>query len=150
MGMILIDLQRTFDSIDLTPTYYLFRIFWINDKLVQIFFNRLYQVHVNGDHSNPGNLPCGVPRDPFWDVFFLYVNDMSQSIFCDLLLYADDSNRLFTDQNFYNIKNNLNMNFNTICDWFVDNKRSLHLGEDKTKSILFSTKWKLWELDIGM
>ena len=27
-----------------------------------------------------------------------------------------------------------------ICDWFVDNKFSIHFGEDKSRSILFSTK----------
>ena len=38
-----------------------------------------------------------------------------------------------------------------ICDWFVDNKISMHFGEDKTKSILFSSKHNLRlveELDI--
>ena len=45
------------------------------------------------------------------------------------------------------------MNFNLLCDWFVDNKLSIHLGEDQTKSknILFGTKKKLKrlrELDI--
>ena len=30
-----------------------------------------------------------------------------------------------------------------ICDWFVSNKLSIHLGEDKTKSILFSSKSKI-------
>ena len=29
------------------------------------------------------------------------------------------------------------------CDWFIDNKISIHFGEDKTKSILFGTKRKL-------
>ena len=28
-------------------------------------------------------------------------------------------------------------------DWFVDNKLSIHFGQDKTKSILFSSKDKL-------
>ena len=32
------------------------------------------------------------------------------------------------------------MNFSNICDWFVDYKLSIHFGEAKTKSILFSTK----------
>ena len=27
-----------------------------------------------------------------------------------------------------------------MCDWFVDNKLSIHFGEGKTKSILFSSK----------
>ena len=31
-------------------------------------------------------------------------------------------------------------NFSNICDWFVDNRLSIHFGEDKTKSFLFSTK----------
>ena len=26
------------------------------------------------------------------------------------------------------------------CDWFIDNKLSIYLGKDKTKSILFETK----------
>ena len=30
---------------------------------------------------------------------------------------------------------NLNKNFSNICDWFVDNKLSIHFGEDKTKCI---------------
>ena len=30
-----------------------------------------------------------------------------------------------------------------ICDWFVDNKLSIHFDEDKTKLILFSSKSKI-------
>ena len=30
--------------------------------------------------------------------------------------------------------------FSNICDWFVHNKLSIHFAEDKTKSILFSSK----------
>ena len=30
-----------------------------------------------------------------------------------------------------------------MCDWFVDNKLSVHFGQDKTKSISFGTKHKL-------
>ena len=32
--------------------------------------------------------------------------------------------------------------FSNVCDWFVDNKLSIHFGEDKTKSILFASKFK--------
>ena len=45
----------------------------------------------------------------------------------------------------------LTKNFSNICDWFVDNKLSIHFGEDKTKTILFSTKnrkRKIGTLDI--
>ena len=31
----------------------------------------------------------------------------------------------------------------SLCDWLVDNKLSIHFGQDKTKSALFGTKHKL-------
>ena len=33
--------------------------------------------------------------------------------------------------------------FTNICEWFVDNGLSIHLGEDKTKSLLFASKRKI-------
>ena len=62
---------------------------------------------------------------------------------CELLLYADDSCILFQDKNIAAIEQKLNENFSNICDWFLDNKLSIHFGEDKTKCILFSGKNKL-------
>ena len=49
------------------------------------------------------------------------------------------------------INEQLNRDFNSLCEWFVDNKLSIHFGEDKTKSILFTSKnriKKLGKLDI--
>ena len=37
----------------------------------------------------------------------------------------------------------LNKNFSMLCDRFVDNKLSIHFGEDKTKLILFGSKHKI-------
>ena len=68
---------------------------------------------------------------------------MPQAIECDLLLYADDSVLLFTHKNVDVINDQLNRDFNSLCEWFVDNKLSIHFGEDKTKCILFTTKNKL-------
>ena len=34
----------------------------------------------------------------------------------------------------------LNKNFYSFCEWFIDNKLSIHFREEKTKSILFGTK----------
>ena len=36
------------------------------------------------------------------------------------------------------IENVLNKEFLLLCQWFIDNKLSIHFGEDKTKSILIS------------
>ena len=37
----------------------------------------------------------------------------------------------------------MNNDFSNLCEWFLDNKLSIHFGEDKTKAILFGTKRKL-------
>ena len=34
------------------------------------------------------------------------------------------------------------------CDWFVNNKLSIHFGEDKTKSILFSYTPKIKDINL--
>ena len=65
---------------------------------------------------------------------------MLQAIDCDLFLYADDTCLLLQNKNLEQIKEELAKNFCNICDWLVDSKLSIHFGEDKTKSILFSTK----------
>ena len=41
------------------------------------------------------------------------------------------------------IETRMNNNFSNLCDWFFDNKQSIHFGEGKTKSILFGRKSKL-------
>ena len=58
---------------------------------------------------------------------------------------------MFTGKDIDKIETQLNNDFNSICDWFVDNKLSIHFGEDKTKSIIFGSTRKLnslRELDI--
>ena len=40
------------------------------------------------------------------------------------------------------MQKHLNEDFSNIWDEFVDNKLSIHFGEDKTKSILFASKSK--------
>ena len=63
-----------------------------------------------------------------------------------LLLYADDTCLVFQKKNTKDIEKQLNEDFANICDWFVDNKLSIHFGEDKTKSILFASKRKIKKL----
>ena len=35
------------------------------------------------------------------------------------------------------------MNFSSLCDWFINNNLSIYLGKNKTKSILFGTKFNI-------
>ena len=49
---------------------------------------------------------------------------------------------IFQHKDISQIERVLNKNFSKLCEWFVDNKLSIHFGEDKTKSILFCSKHK--------
>ena len=68
---------------------------------------------------------------------------MAQAVKCELLLYVDDPCLIFQHSGINEMEIQLNKNFTSICDWLVDNKQSIHFGEDKTKSILFSSKSKI-------
>ena len=65
---------------------------------------------------------------------------MPQAVGSELLSYADDTGLLFQHKGYKKIEEHLNLDFSTLIDWLVDNKLSVHFGEDKTKSILVSSK----------
>ena len=56
---------------------------------------------------------------------------------------ADDTCLAFQHNDINEIEKQLNEYFESICDWFVDNKVSIHFDNDKTKSILFALKFKI-------
>ena len=60
-----------------------------------------------------------------------------------MFLNADDSCLAFQGKNVIEIEKQLNEDFTNICEWFVDNRLSIHFGEGKTKSILFPSKRKI-------
>ena len=62
---------------------------------------------------------------------------------CELFLYADDTCLTFQHENVKEIKDQLNLNLSSLCDWFIDYTLSIHLIEDKTNSILFGTKFSI-------
>ena len=68
---------------------------------------------------------------------------MKQAVNCDLFLCADDSCLVYQHNDISKIEQKLNKNFSDICDWFVNNKLSIHFEEDKEECILFGTKQKL-------
>ena len=65
---------------------------------------------------------------------------MPQAVKCELFLYADNTSLTFQHEDVKEIEYQLNLNFSRLCDWFIDNKLSIHLGKDKTKSNLLGTK----------
>ena len=148
-GMILFDLQKAFDTIDHEILINKLEFLGFSRNVILWFksylSNRKFKVNLNKIFSEPGKLLCGVPQGSILGplLFLLYINDMPQAVKCELLLYADDTCLIFQHNDIKEIEIQLNKNFSLICDWFVDNKLSIHFGEDKTESILFSSKRKV-------
>ena len=109
-----------------------------------VHFYRKFVVNIGDKFSSSADLKCGAPQGSMLGplLFLLYVNDMPHSVECGLFLYADDSCLVYQHKELSITEEHLNRDFVNICDWFVDNKLSINLGEDKTKSILFTTKNK--------
>ena len=148
-GMILIDLQKAFDTIDHEIFLKKIKYIGFSDTTVNWYKSyledRCFVINIEGCFSEEASLNCGVPQGSILGplIFLIYVNDMSQAVDCDLYLYADDSCLVYSGKDVCTIEDVLNKNFNTLCDWFVTNRLSIHFGEDKTKSIIFGTKRRL-------
>ena len=145
VGMVLLDLQKAFDTVDHNILYEKLghmgvgSLNWFKSYLD----NRQQLVNIDGTNSEPGTVTCGVPQGSLLGplLFLCYINDMPISVKCKLLLYADDSAILVSGTDPNAISNILSKELNSCQNWLTDNKLSLHLG--KTETILFGTKRKL-------
>ena len=146
-GMIMLDLQKAFDTVDheilcqKLSVMGVVSVEWFRSYLS----DRTQMVNVNNTSSDFQKITCGVPQGSILGplLFLCYVNDMSMSISgeCKLMLYADDSAILYSHKNPRVISERLGQELESCSKWLVDNKLSLHLG--KTELILFGSKRKL-------
>ena len=148
-GMILVDLQKAFDTIDHDILLKKLSAIGFSNHTIGWFksylSNRLFRVNLENCYSDPSNITCGVPQGSILGplLFLIYVNDMPQAVKSNLFLCADDSCLVFQEKDAIEIEKQLNEDFTNICEWFVDNRLSIHFGEDKTKSILFASIRKI-------
>ena len=132
--MILIDLQKAFDTIDHEILLEKMICLGFSKEVIKWFkcylTNRTFVVSISDKFSNLGKVSCGVPQGSILGplLFLMYVNDMPQAISCKLLLYADDSCIIFQHREIKVIEEHLNEDFANLCEWFVDNKYSFWAG----------------------
>ena len=103
--------------------------------------NRKFFVSTEGAFSEEGLLTCGVPQGSILEplLFKIYINNLPQSLSkTPSSLYAEETCIYYQHRDIQKTKNILNKEFSSLCEWFIDNKLSIHFGEDKTKAILFT------------
>ena len=126
--MILIDLQKAFDTIDHKILIEIMRCLGFAKSTIRWYksylTNRCFIVNVGKDFSSPGKLSCSVTQGPILCPlpFLLYANDMPQAVNSDLLWYADDTCLMYMGKDIKTIEERLNTDFSSLWDWFIDNK----------------------------
>ena len=132
-GMVILDLQKAFDTVN-------HKI--LLDKL-RAMGGRQQLVNIADTNSDFRNVLCGVPQCSILGslLFLVYVNDMKTAVKCKLLLYADDSALLVSGKDVLEIDRILSVELGAVSEWLCENRLSLHLG--KTQSILFGSKKRI-------
>lgn len=150
-GMVLLDLQKAFDTVDHKILLSKLKAVGSEQGVVTWFDSYLsgrnQVVDVNGIMSSPHKVTCGVPQGSILGplLFILYVNDMYSAVTCELILYADDSALIVSGDDVEEIQTVLRNELMNVSKWLEANKLSLHLG--KTESILFGSKSHLKKTD---
>ena len=147
-GMILIDPQKAFDTIDHYILMQKLPSLGFSNEAIDWFRSylrrRKFHVNVHDKFSTTAELRYGVLQGSILGLllFLLHINNMPQAVDCDLFVCADGTCLPYQHEDLDQINKELTKTFCDICDWFVGNKLSIRFGEDKTKYALFSTKNK--------
>ena len=126
-GMIFIELQKAFDTINYDILLKKLSIISFSNQTVKWFqsylWNRKFTINLENSFSEVSSISCGVPQGSILGslLFLIYANDIPMAVKCDLFLYADDTCLVFQSKNVKDIEKQLNKDFANICDWFVDN-----------------------------
>ncbi len=105
--------------------------------------NRKQIVKYSGIQSEEMTIKCGVPQGSELGplLFLLYINNIqSCSELISIILFADDTNRLFSHTCLKTLNEIIPIEMNKITDWLNVNK--LSINTTKTKFILFRSNNK--------
>ena len=122
-GMILLDIQKAFDSVDHQILCKKLSVLgiqstaWFNSYLS----DRKQLVNINGTESDPLPITCGVPQGSILGplLFLCYVNDMPNSVNCLMLQYTDDSALICSDKDPEKIDSILRTNLESCNKWLI-------------------------------
>ncbi len=143
---IFLDLSKAFDTIDHNILMSKLHHFGIRGVAFEWFRNylshRTQYVNFNGHDSSKLDVSCGVPQGSILGplLFIIYINDLIYlSNYSNMLLYADDTNILFSHSDLDQLVDHVNSELCNISSWFKANKLSLNI--DKSNYIIFKNRF---------
>ena len=144
-GMVLLDIEKAFDSVWHSAILhkllkFKYPIYLI--KIIQSFLNdRKSFVQVFEAKSESFNIPAGVPQGSLLSphLFNIFVNDIPKPHLCDLAMYADDSALIASTLNprsLISLTQILSAGLNELKLYF--DRWKIKLNSSKTEAILFT------------
>ena len=134
-----IDLYKAFDIVDHKIPLKKLSHDVIKNKSLDWFTcylsNRKQFLGYNVNSKNTSlDIVCGVPLGFILGplLFLPYINDLLQaSKLLDPLMFADDTNLLYSEKDIHSLFNTVNNELSNISHWFNRNKLSLNTGKTK-------------------
>jgi hypothetical protein len=144
VGSVLIDLQKAFDTLNRDTLINKLANHGIRGKILNILIdyltNRTSFVRIQDKLSEKLLCEDGVPQGSILGpiLFLIYINDLVNFVDKEcILLFADDIFLLSIHQNYLEMKRNLQLNFNKIVSWSINNY--VFISEDKTVALDIKT-----------
>lgn len=140
-GMILLDIEKAFDSIWHDGLIYKLIKMKLPTYLVRLLNSfirkRQFAVHVNDAISNIISIPAGLAQGTCISpiLYALYVADIPIPHKCEIALYADDTSIYTSAKRSNTIINRLNSNLQSLKQYFF--KWKIKLNASKTQAIFF-------------
>ena len=143
IGMVMLDVQKAFDSVDHNMLCEKIRLMGIEPDWFKSYLSgRKQRVLVNGVYSSDQIIKSGVPQGSIlgpW-CYLVYCNDMITCTKSNMIVYADDTILLVSNNNLNQVSKLLSNEMKNCYHWLVNNRLSMHKG--KTEALILSSNRK--------
>lgn len=140
-GMILLDIEKAFDSVWHDGLIYKLNSYGIPKyllKLIKSFVSdRKFLVSINESYSSLRNIPAGVPQGSVLSplLYSLFISDFKKPKNCEMAYYADDTGIMAVAKQTKTIVNRLHKGLQS-CNRYLK-KWKIQLNAAKTQAIIF-------------
>ena len=148
--MLLLDIAKTFNCIDHDILYLKMDAAGFGPMVIHWFksyFKQTQQVIINGKTSDVISVCKGIAQGTVLGpiIFIFYINDIFNCArFVKMTLFADDCVMYLSGNNWSNLQERIQCDFDALIDWTYRN--NLRLNHDKTKAMIFSSRNKMSKL----